>query len=112
MHTGGWDGSIHDALSRVFQVKENSSGQVLEQLGYLGAAVPVYRNHPYSNINQTFIKASGESNGVAGDQYTGYDTFGRVAEIRWRNGSNERDRYQYGFDRNGNRLYKARAANT
>ena len=45
--------------------------------------------------------------GDAGDQYTGLDWFGRIADQRWINGSNtDVDRYQYAYDRDGNRLYK------
>ena len=55
----------------------------------------------------TYIKLSTESTGDAGDQYTGLDRFGRVMDQRWINGSNtDVDRYQYGYDRDGNRLYK------
>ena len=55
----------------------------------------------------TYFKLSTESTGDAGDQYTGLDRFGRIADQRWINGSNtDVDRYQYGYDRDGNRLYK------
>ena len=55
----------------------------------------------------TYIKLATESVGDAGDQYTGLDRFGRIADQRWINGSNtDVDRYQYGYDRDGNRLYK------
>ena len=55
----------------------------------------------------TYLKLSTESTGDAGDQYTGLDRFGRVMDQRWINGSNtDVDRYQYGYDHDGNRLYK------
>ncbi|RLS39737.1 MAG: hypothetical protein DWH82_05100, partial [Planctomycetota bacterium] len=55
----------------------------------------------------TYLKLSTKSTGDAGDQYTGLDRFGRIADQRWINGSNtDVDRYQYGYDRDGNRLYK------
>jgi RHS repeat-associated protein len=55
----------------------------------------------------TYIKLSTESVGDAGDQYTGLDRFGRIVDQRWINSSNtDVDRYQYGYDRDGNRLYK------
>ena len=55
----------------------------------------------------TYLKLSTKSTGDAGDQYTGLDRFGRVVDQRWINGSNtDVDRYQYGYDRDGNRLYK------
>jgi len=55
----------------------------------------------------TYIKLATESTGDAGDQYTGLDRFGRIVDQRWINGSNtDVDRYQFGYDRDGNRLYK------
>src|SRR5207237_6530639 len=49
---------------------------------------------------------SGESNGDAGDQYTGLDRFGRVVNQRWLSSGTVTDRFQYGYDRDGNALYK------
>src|SRR5438477_12904945 len=56
---------------------------------------------------------SGESNGDAGDQYTGLDRFGRVVDQRWivtANGTHT-DRFQYGYDRDSNRLYRSNLVN-
>ncbi len=47
--------------------------------------------------------------GEAGDPYTGLDRFGRIADQRWVDSSStwvDLDRFQYGHDRNGNRLYE------
>src|SRR5262249_2763839 len=42
-----------------------------------------------------------------GDQYTGLDRFGRVVDQRWRKSDGmHTDRFSYGYDRNGNRLYR------
>ncbi|MFM8932696.1 MAG: RHS repeat domain-containing protein, partial [Gemmataceae bacterium] len=58
-------------------------------------------------VDLSYIKLSTGSTGDAGDQYTGLDRFGRVVDQRWINGSGtDLDRYQYGYDRDGNRLYK------
>lgn len=42
------------------------------------------------------------------DEYTGLDRFGRVIDQVWRNSSSGAltDRYQYGYDRAGNRLFR------
>jgi len=50
----------------------------------------------------------GAGTGDAGDQYTGLDRFGRVDDQRWINTatSTATDRFQYGYDRDGNVLYK------
>jgi hypothetical protein len=39
----------------------------------------VQRNRP-NGVNLTYAKLSGDSNGPAGDQYTGLDEFGRVID--------------------------------
>ena len=55
----------------------------------------------------SYVKRSGESNGDAGDQYTGLDRFGRIVDQRWLASSSgtATDRAQYGYDRDSNRLY-------
>jgi hypothetical protein len=51
---------------------------------------------------------TGESNGDAGDHYTGLDRFGRIVDQRWIKTSSgtATDRFKYGYDRNGNVLFK------
>src|SRR5262249_25838487 len=48
------------------------------------------------------------STGDAGDQYVGLDRFGRVVDQNWYNTatSTSTDDFQYGYDRDGNVLYK------
>ena len=60
------------------------------------------------------IKQSGESNGDAGDQYTGLDRFGRVVDQRWIKTSSgtATDRFQFGYDRDSNPLYRDNLVNT
>ena len=83
------------------------SGNTLESYSYLGLATIVKRAHPQSGVDLSYIKLTGESVGDAGDQYTGLDRFKRIVDHRWVNGSNvDVDRFKYGYDRNGNRLFK------
>jgi YD repeat-containing protein len=79
---------------------------VLESYDYLGEAVVVARKHPQPGVDLSYIKRSGEANGDAGDPYTGLDRFGRIVDQRWLASSDgaARDRLQYTYDRNGNRL--------
>ena len=71
-------------------------------------------DHPQTGIDLTYIKQSGESNGDAGDQYTGLDRFGRVVDQRWINTSTSTatDRFQYGYDQDSNVLYKNNLVNS
>lgn len=92
-------------ISRLSSLSDSSN--TLEAYTYLGLGTVVKRAHSQPGVDLTYIKLSTESTGDAGDQYTGLDRFGRVVDQRWINGSNtDVDRYQYGYDRDGNRLYK------
>ena len=80
-----------------------------EAYSYLGLGQVVVKSTPVANLS--YIQATGDTsaNTDAGDQYTGLDRFGRVIDQVWRSvaGSGTiMDRYQYGYDRAGNRLFK------
>jgi hypothetical protein len=84
----------------------SDSTATVEGYEYLGLGRVVKRTHPQPGADLTYVKLSGESNGDAGDQYTGLDRFGRVVDQRWVNGSGVAlDREHYGYDRAGNRLF-------
>jgi len=73
----------------------------------LGRGTVAMQTHAQPGVALSTIKLTGESVGDAGDPYTGLDRFGRIVDQRWINGSDtDVDRYQYGYDRDGNRLYK------
>ena len=102
----GTAGGLNDTISRLDSLSDSSG--TLEQYTYLGLDTVVKRAHPQPGVDLTYIKQSGESNGDAGDQYTGLDRFGRVVDQRWINtGTNTAtDRFQYGYDRDSNALYR------
>jgi YD repeat-containing protein len=93
-------------ISRLSSISDN--GTTLEGYDYLGLGTVVRRTHPQPGVDLTYIKQGMESDGDAGDQYTGLDRFGRIVDQRWIKTSNGShiDRFQYGYDRNGNRLYE------
>ena len=72
------------------------------------------RSHSQPGVDLTYVKQSGESNSDAGDQYTGLDRFGRVVDQRWIKTSSgtATDRFQYGYDRDGNRLWRDNLVNS
>src|SRR5262249_16037049 len=78
---------------------------------YLGLSTVVKRAHPGPGVDLTYIQQPGDpwANSDGGDQYTGLDRFGRVIDQFWINsaGGYAADRYQYGYDRDGNRLHEA-----
>jgi RHS repeat-associated protein len=65
-------------------------------------------------VDLTYVKQTGESNGDAGDPYTGLNRFGHVVDQRWVKTSDgsHTDRFQYGYDRDGNRSYRDNLVNT
>jgi RHS repeat-associated protein len=81
---------------------------IVEAYLYLGVDTIVQRTDG-NGIELTYIKQPGESIGDAGDQYIGLDGFGDVVDQRWipaGSPSSPTDRFQYGFDRDGNVLFK------
>jgi RHS repeat-associated protein len=104
---------LDDSISRLTSISDSSA--TLEAYTYLGLDTVVKRAHPQSGVDLTYIKQTGESNGDAGDPYTGLDRFGRVVDQRWIPASNPgapTDRFQYGYDRNSNVLFRNNLVNT
>ena len=90
-------------------------GQVLEVYDYLGLGTVVGRRHPEPRLDLVYYSQGGATTGDAGDQYVGLDRFGRVVDQRWVSSASgawaDLDRSQYGYDRNGNRLYERNLVN-
>jgi RHS repeat-associated protein len=103
---------VDNTISRLTSLSDSSA--TLESLTYLELNTVVRRSHPQPGVDLTYIKQSGEANGDAGDQYTGLDRFGRVVDQRWIVTATgiATDRFQYGYDRDGNRLYRNNLVNT
>jgi RHS repeat-associated protein len=97
---------LNDSISRLTSLSDSTG--TLESYDYLGLSTVVRQSHPQPSVDLTYIKQTGESNGDAGDQYTGLDRFGRVVDQRWLKISTgvATDRFQYGYDRDSNRVYQ------
>ena len=110
--TYNYASGLDNTISRLSSITDG--GTTLEGLTYLGLGTVVKRAHPQPGVDLTYIKQSGESNGDAGDQYTGLDRFGRIVDQRWIKTSDgsHTDRFKYGYDRNGNRLYEDNIVNS
>ena len=109
-----YSSGVDDTISRLSFLADNDEGSVgthLEEYSYMGLSTVVIRNHPEAHNELTYVKQTGESNGDAGNQYTGLDRFGQVVDQRWINTSSSAstDRFIYGYDRDGNRLYEQNA---
>jgi RHS repeat-associated protein len=106
-----YSSGLDSDISRLSFLADDSSGSVgthLEEYSYLGLGGTIKRAHPQPGVDLTYIKQGVESNGDAGDQYTGLDRFGRIVDQRWivTSGGTHTDRFQYAYDRDSNRLYK------
>ncbi|MFL5245944.1 MAG: RHS repeat domain-containing protein [Gemmataceae bacterium] len=107
----GTSGGLNDKISRLDNLSDASG--TLEQYSYLGLDMMVKRAHPQPGVDLTYIKQGAEGNGDGGDQYTGFDRFGRVVDQRWIKTSSgtATDRFKYGYDRNSNALYRTNEVN-
>ena len=101
--TSNYASGLDANISRLSSLSDESA--TLEGYVYMGLGTVVQRTHPESGIDLSYVKLSGESAGDAGDQYTGLDRFGRVADQRWLVASTSTavDRSGYTYDRDGNR---------
>jgi RHS repeat-associated protein len=108
-HYGAAD-SMADVLSRVAALVDSDGPSTqLVAYTYLGLGTTVEASSPQPGIKLTYIQQAGDgsANTGGGDQYTGFDRFGRVIDQFWlKTGSGAVERVQYGFDRNGNRLWR------
>ncbi|QOV92115.1 RHS repeat-associated core domain-containing protein [Humisphaera borealis] len=106
-----YSSGINADTSRISFLADDSSGSVgthLEEYSYLGSGTIVRKNRPEPGVELTYIKQGAEPVADAGDQYTGLDHFGRIADQRWlvTSGGSHTDRWTYAYDRNSNPLYK------
>jgi len=94
-------------LNRVTSISDSSAA--LASYTYLGAGTVVRITYPQPGI---WLDLWGGTSGV----FNGFDQFGRIIDQRWQNGITttpvDIDRYQYGYDQNSNRLYKANVVGT
>ncbi len=110
----GYNAGLDDTINRLSFLADDDGaggvGQVLESYLYLGLDKVVERDHPEAGVNLTYIAQPGDPpTGDAGDRYVGLDRFGRIVDQNWYSPSagQSTDRFQYGYDRDGNRVYQA-----
>ena len=114
LHYGYNNDPLDNAIDRVdYEADDNGSGdagQQLEQYSYLGLSTIVSQDRPQVSVALTYLQQVNDAsvNTAGGDQYTGLDQYGRVIDQNWIDlvtaGGNV-DRFQYGYDADGNVLY-------
>ena len=78
--TYNYNTGLDNNISRLSSISDSTG--TLVSYSYLGLSTVVIENYPQPGVELTYVKLSGESNGDAGDQYTGLDRFGRVVDQR------------------------------
>ncbi|NOY00629.1 MAG: RHS repeat-associated core domain-containing protein [Verrucomicrobia bacterium] len=110
----GSNTGANDRLSRVEALQIQAEVFQLASYTYVGAALDVKTIYSQPGVQLSYFKVSGSPDGDAGDQYSGYDRFGRPVDMRWvmTSGGAARDRIQYGYDRASNRVWRKNLAAT
>ncbi len=109
-YSQGTSGGMSDYLNRVDSIQDTTSGTTtLASYTYLGAGTVIRITYPEPSV---WLDLWGGTSGV----FAGIDRFGRIIDQRWQNAVTSTpvdiDRYQYGYDRNGNRIWKANVVGT
>ena len=115
----GWalPGTLDGTIGRVTGMQDHGDGTILESYNYLGADTIVQKNRSQPGVDLSYIQQNGDTlyGGDGGDRYTGLDRFGRVIDQYWVNPNtpgSPTDRFQYGYDRSSNVLYRANLVST
>lgn len=104
----GTTGGLTDSLSLIASLIDNDDVTHLADYSYLGQGTPVIASYAQPSVEFTLYNVAGTNDPVTGDVYTGLDSFGRVKDCRWYNSSDSTDvaRLKYGYDQDGNRLWR------
>ncbi|MDZ7620794.1 MAG: RHS repeat-associated core domain-containing protein [Patescibacteria group bacterium] len=103
-YTYGSAGSDADHLNRLDAIRDDDGGNpgdVLAQYTYLGLGTVVVEDYVQPQVK---LDLWGGTSGT----YQGFDRFGRIVDHLWRDygASADADRFLYGYDRAGNRIWK------
>lgn len=106
----GTSGGMSDYLNRVDAIQDTTSGTTtLANYTYLGVGIVVRITYPQPSV---WLDLWGGTSGT----FNGIDLFDRIIDQRWQNGvtgtPTDIDRYQYGYDLDSNRIYKANVVGT
>jgi RHS repeat-associated protein len=105
----GFAGGANDSASRIVSLVDNDGVTHLADYSYLGAGTIAQVDESQPHLSYTLIGTAGGNDPDTGDIYRGLDRFGRVKDLMWWNSATSTNsvRIQHGYDRAGNRLYRA-----
>ena len=100
---------MNDLLSRVKSLIDADGTTHLADYTYMGLNPIAQVSAAQPGTELTYIKQGSEPVGDGGDQYTGWDRFGRLIDQRWIQISSGTafERTQYGYNQASNRLWRA-----
>lgn len=105
----GSTNSADDAICRIRSIiDDDASSTHLVDYSYLGVSDFVISDYSEPDVMWTMVGTAGGDDPETGDIYHGFDRFGRIKDNYWRDygGAADVDRIKYGYDRNGNRLWR------
>ncbi len=102
---------MNTELSRIGSLVDDDGPTHVAEYTYLGVNRTAQVDFAQPGTKFTWIKQGSEPDGDGGDQYTGWDRFGRAIDLRWIKNSSgaELERLKHGYDRADNRLYRRNA---
>jgi len=103
------DPGLNDRISRVSDVFSPDDNTLVQAFDHLGLST-VIRDARGNSVGLFMTDAQGGTPANdAGDQYTGFDRFGRIVDQQWYTGDQDRavDRFAYTYDRDSNRTVAA-----
>jgi RHS repeat-associated protein len=105
----GTSNSMADATSRIASLIDNDGTTHLADYSYLGLGSVIEVDETQPGLSFTLIGTAGGNDPDTGDIYRGLDRFGRVKDLVWWNSGTSANavRIQHGYDRAGNRLWRA-----
>ncbi len=104
----GTANGANDLLSRIETLTIQGEATAACQYTYPGLDWYPRIEYPEPGVELTYIKEAGQPVGDAGDDYIGFDRFGRTIDMNWRKtvGGTELDHIQYGYNRASNRTWR------
>src|SRR6185312_550840 len=109
--------TLDGAISRIDQIYDPSGSFAGADQSYLYLGLStIVQASDGNGVALSYIQQPGDSQAstIGGPRYSGLDQFGRVIDQNWVNTSTgvSTDRFQYGYDRNSNVLYKNNLVNS
>ncbi len=104
----GTTNGANDLLSRVETLTIQGEATAACRYTYAGLDWYPKIEYPEPGVELTYIKDASQPVGDAGDDYIGFDRFGRTVDMNWRKtvGGSELDHIQYGYNRASNRTWR------